>query len=196
MEVKLWEIFTSLGVPGVALGVLYMLFSRFNWKLPIVPKKWVGPLLLVFMFIVGGIVFYTLSIWAPYQHTNDLSENKPKKTHDNKHLLKEESITSDHLDETDNLFFYSNIPDEQIRRNISKELERGGVDKAIKLLEYLRSETAKDEETEVIFNYCIANKKLGKAKLIIKLFRLDSLRKAAEKKLSYELLKNDKIKSY
>lgn len=64
-EIELWKVFASLGVPGLALGVLYMLFKAFDWKLPQVPKVWVGPLMLVFMLIVGGIVFFALHKFGP-----------------------------------------------------------------------------------------------------------------------------------
>lgn len=65
MESKLFKIFASLGVPGLALGVFYMLFKKFNWQFPIVPTEWVGPIIVLFMLLVSGIVFYALTIYKP-----------------------------------------------------------------------------------------------------------------------------------
>lgn len=62
---EIWKIFASLGVPGVALGVLYFLFRKFNWNFPRVPKVYVGPIVILFMLLVTGIVFYALTLWAP-----------------------------------------------------------------------------------------------------------------------------------
>ncbi|WP_417914210.1 hypothetical protein [Candidatus Electronema sp. JM] len=76
---KIWEIFAGLGVPGLAIGTLYMLFRQFHWKLPTVPKSWTGPLLLTFMLIVGGVVFYTLHIWAPNKSIDNNTYKKTKR---------------------------------------------------------------------------------------------------------------------
>jgi hypothetical protein len=73
--VEIWKVFASLGVPGLALGILYLLFRRFHWKLPSVPQAWIGPLLLLFMFIVGGIVVYALTLWRPEYSANSGSSD-------------------------------------------------------------------------------------------------------------------------
>ena len=72
MENNLLKIFVSLGVPGLALGVFYMLFKSFKWDFPQVPSVWVGPIIIFFMLLTSSIVFYVLTLWAP------------KKNHDNK----------------------------------------------------------------------------------------------------------------
>jgi hypothetical protein len=64
-EIEMWRIFASLGVPGLALGIFYMLFRAFHWDFPRVPQKWVGPLVLLFMLLTSAIVFYALTLWAP-----------------------------------------------------------------------------------------------------------------------------------
>jgi hypothetical protein len=65
IENKIWKIFASLGIPGLALGVFYMLFRTFNWRFPEVPSGWVGPIIVLFMVLTSGIVFYALNCWAP-----------------------------------------------------------------------------------------------------------------------------------
>lgn len=65
MEINILKLVISLGMPGLILGVFYMLFRMFNFKFPIVPKAWVGPIIVIFMLIVGLITFYALTLWAP-----------------------------------------------------------------------------------------------------------------------------------
>ena len=64
-EIDLFRIFVRLGVPGLAIGIFYMLFKRFKWELPKVPKAWVGPIIVIFMLIVATITLYALTIFAP-----------------------------------------------------------------------------------------------------------------------------------
>ena len=63
-QVQLWQVFVSLGVPGLALGVFYMLFRAFKWEFPKVPRNWVGPLVLVFMLLTAIVTLYALSRFA------------------------------------------------------------------------------------------------------------------------------------
>ncbi len=65
MESKLFRIFVSLGVPGLALGIFYLLFRTFDWTFPIVPSNWVGPIIVLFMLLTSSIVFYALTLWRP-----------------------------------------------------------------------------------------------------------------------------------
>jgi hypothetical protein len=55
----------SLGVPGLALGIFYMLFRTFDWEFPIVPSNWVGPIIVLSMVLTSVIIFYTLTLWRP-----------------------------------------------------------------------------------------------------------------------------------
>jgi hypothetical protein len=64
-EIELWKIAVSLGVPGLALGVFYMLFRSFHWRFPSVPQKWVAPIIVLFMLVTAGIVLTALILWAP-----------------------------------------------------------------------------------------------------------------------------------
>jgi hypothetical protein len=60
-----WKIFASLGVPGLALGVFYMLFRTFKFPMPAVPKNWVGPIVVLFMLLIAGITLFALQKFAP-----------------------------------------------------------------------------------------------------------------------------------
>ncbi len=64
-KISLFQIFASLGIPGLALGIFYMLFKGFRWKFPAVPKQWVGPTIVIFIIVTGGIILTTLILWAP-----------------------------------------------------------------------------------------------------------------------------------
>lgn len=71
-----WRIVTSLGVPGLALGVFYMIIV--NLGLSSAPPQWVGPLMLVALCLSAGITFSSLH---PRNATNiieQLSEHIPK----------------------------------------------------------------------------------------------------------------------
>lgn len=65
MEIGLWKIFLSLGIPGLALGVFYMLFRSFKWKFPNLPRTWVAPILILFMILSSSLVLFTLYFWSP-----------------------------------------------------------------------------------------------------------------------------------
>lgn len=86
MESKILKVFASLGVPGLALGIFYMLFRTFHWDFPEVPVGYVGPIIVLFMVIIGAIVFYALNRFTPHktiidahngdQLLDDFSESK------------------------------------------------------------------------------------------------------------------------
>ncbi|NKC17655.1 hypothetical protein CWC29_002155 [Pseudoalteromonas sp. S4498] len=82
MDIDIWKVFASLGVPGLALGVFYMLFKSFHWKFPSVPRVWVGPLILLFMLIVGSITLYALTLWAPVNANGGSADNDKTKVDD------------------------------------------------------------------------------------------------------------------
>src|SRR5207249_1229940 len=84
-ESRILSVLVSLGVPGVALGILYLLFRSFHWEFAQVPETWVAPIVILFMLIVGGIVFYALTLWRP----NDRAAEEAEKRHAQKRQLKD-----------------------------------------------------------------------------------------------------------
>ena len=84
---------------------------------------------------------------------------------------------------------YRYLTEEQTRKKIGESLRIGNVDKAISLLDYLPTDAAKDEEHEHIFNYCIKNGKLERAKELSELFRSLPKKEEAKKQVYHELLK-------
>lgn len=64
-EVDFWSIVTALGVPGLAIGILYMLFRKLNWRVPMLPKNWVGPTFVLFLIVVWSVVLVALFLYSP-----------------------------------------------------------------------------------------------------------------------------------
>lgn len=67
MESRILRILVSLGIPGVALGILYLLFRQFHFEFETIPAVYAAWIAALFMLIVGGIIFYSLARWAPAQ---------------------------------------------------------------------------------------------------------------------------------
>ena len=65
MEAKLIKSLIVLGVPGVALGIFYLLLRQFDFKFENIDGTWAAIIAILFLLIVGGIVFYALRMWAP-----------------------------------------------------------------------------------------------------------------------------------
>lgn len=57
-----------------------MLFRNFKWKFPSVAQSWVGPIIILFMIIVGSITFYALTLWAPKYEPMRPRENQSADT--------------------------------------------------------------------------------------------------------------------
>jgi uncharacterized protein (DUF608 family) len=70
METKLFKILVSLGVPGVGLGVFFLLFNRFEWSFEQIPSEWAGPIVVVFMILVFLITYKIIGGWQ----SNELSK--------------------------------------------------------------------------------------------------------------------------
>lgn len=79
--------------------------------------------------------------------------------------------------------------EEQIRRDISKYLEANNAEEAIRLWRCLRSGTARDEECDHIFDYCLKNGQLDKAEEVLKFYRNPSKKDSAQTALMLEIRK-------
>lgn len=81
MELSVIKIVVSLGVPGLALGVFYLLFRSLKWRFPKVPRVWVGPIVTLFMLLVAVVVYHAVDLWAPNNHPYHQSNtNRPSET--------------------------------------------------------------------------------------------------------------------
>jgi hypothetical protein len=72
METKLIRILVVLGVPGVALGVFYLLLRQFNFRFDTIGPLWAAIIAVIFIFIVGSITFYAIHRWAPERNVSGI----------------------------------------------------------------------------------------------------------------------------
>ncbi len=63
MEDKIIKSLKSLGIPGIGLGIFYLLFDRFNWSFPQVPAVWTGPIVVLFLVLVFFITYKVIDVW-------------------------------------------------------------------------------------------------------------------------------------
>ena len=60
MDEKYWKALAKLGIPGVALGVFYKLYDKFDWPLKTLPADLVFILALVSLFLIAAVVIVAL----------------------------------------------------------------------------------------------------------------------------------------
>ncbi|MCI5192620.1 MAG: hypothetical protein D3915_05770 [Candidatus Electrothrix sp. AU1_5] len=65
METSLLEVLVTLGIPGVALGIFYLLLRSFKVRFDIISSTWAAIIAIVFLLVVGGITFYGLQRFSP-----------------------------------------------------------------------------------------------------------------------------------
>jgi hypothetical protein len=76
MESMFWRVVTSLGVQGLALGVFYKVIM--NLQMLSAPTPWVGPLLLLTLFLTSAITFFALVPRNANNVVDQRSEHIPK----------------------------------------------------------------------------------------------------------------------
>lgn len=65
MESKLLRIVVILGVPGVALGVFYLLLRGFGFDFAPISPVWSAVTAIVFILVVATVTAYALHLWRP-----------------------------------------------------------------------------------------------------------------------------------
>jgi len=60
MENKIIRALVNLGVPGVALGIFYLLLKEFGFEFSTIGASWSACIAILFILVVGGITFYAL----------------------------------------------------------------------------------------------------------------------------------------
>jgi len=89
MEAKFIRPLVALGIPGVALGVFYLLFRKFNFQFSQVDAAWTVVVVLLFILIAGGITFYALYRWAPTK----IQESNKEREKPFEYKMGEETVT-------------------------------------------------------------------------------------------------------
>lgn len=74
METKVIRSLVVLGVPGVALGIFFLLLRTFNFQFSQISNGWSAAIAILFLVIVGGVTFYTVHRWAPVRVSPDRAE--------------------------------------------------------------------------------------------------------------------------
>jgi hypothetical protein len=70
MERKLLKTLAVLGVPGVALGVFYLLLRTFDFQFSAIDQTWSAVIVIVFLLVVALVTIYALHRWSPRIETN------------------------------------------------------------------------------------------------------------------------------
>ena len=65
MESKVLKVAAALGVPGLALGVFYLLLKQFKFEFAMIPPTLAGIIVILFLLIVGGITLFALDRFKP-----------------------------------------------------------------------------------------------------------------------------------
>ncbi|MFJ2529897.1 hypothetical protein [Pseudomonas helmanticensis] len=65
MESKFIKVLVGLGVPGVALGIFYLLLRSFNFEFSSINPTWSAIIVVLFLSIVGGVTVFALHRWSP-----------------------------------------------------------------------------------------------------------------------------------
>jgi hypothetical protein len=51
------KIFATLGVPGLAIGIVYVLVKYWHFRLPQVPVGWAGPIVVLIVLVIAGLTY-------------------------------------------------------------------------------------------------------------------------------------------
>lgn len=83
MESRIIKSLVVLGVPGVALGVFYLLFKQFGFQFSTIGPTASAFIAILFILIIGGITFFALHRWTPpktHSELDDTSKDSKKVT--------------------------------------------------------------------------------------------------------------------
>ncbi|PSU87386.1 hypothetical protein C0W42_16645 [Photobacterium kishitanii] len=89
MDIKFIKPLVTLGVPGVALGIFYLLLKSLNFEFSSVSSTWTAVIVILFLLIVGGVVLFALHRWSPNQFKDSAKEPSKKETKETEEHEKE-----------------------------------------------------------------------------------------------------------
>ena len=78
MEARILRPLIVLGVPGVALGVFYLLLSSFHFSFGEIAPTWAAIIAIIFLVIVGGTTAFALHRFAPAATRTDDSPDRKR----------------------------------------------------------------------------------------------------------------------
>jgi hypothetical protein len=132
---------------------------------------------------------YTFDVPKRYKVLLEVEDPKGLKNRDVLFIMAEQA--GPETDDCDPGFYqaFNQAEEVQVRREIGRYLREKNIRQAICLLKYLYSDQARDEETRLVFNYCIKNHRLAEAERTLKYFRFMEQIKAAETELYLQRMK-------
>ena len=78
MENKLIKSLIVVGVPGVALGVFYLLLKSLNFEFSKIDPTWSAIIVVIFLLVVGGVTVFALHRWSQNDKTSVSDKNTVK----------------------------------------------------------------------------------------------------------------------
>ncbi|MDR7024234.1 hypothetical protein [Pseudomonas peli] len=76
MDINFIRPLIALGIPGVALGIFYLLMKPQSFEFSKIDPTWSAIIVLCFLIITGAVTLYALHRWAPKTKSNDLPVRK------------------------------------------------------------------------------------------------------------------------
>ena len=100
MEKKFIQTLVALGVPGVALGIFYLLLRQFGFSFSTIGPMESAGIAVLFLLIVGSITFYAIHRWAPPKDKEKPFIRSPQVPHEDieKALLGNDEINLEDVD--------------------------------------------------------------------------------------------------
>lgn len=97
MDTKIFRVLVGLGVPGVALGIFYMLLKAFNFKFSEISPSYSALIAITFLIVVGSVTIFALHRWSPHSKDEnakgDSSHNPNPKNTELALMFNEEKVT-------------------------------------------------------------------------------------------------------
>jgi hypothetical protein len=152
-------------------------FVKRLWPDPVWSKVFAAGILA----LIGTLAMYLTQL---FQHE---SQHPAKDSVASEHAMRapsEESALSIKEDAS-----MSYLSQDQIRREISKRLEKANPAGAVTLLEFLSDVEAREEEADHIFGYCLKNGKFKEAEHVVPFFMSRGKRDSAMTELQLEKIK-------
>ena len=69
-----WKIFARFGIPGLSLGVFLAIMLSFDFQFPPASENWVGPIVVLFLLLLGTITLSGLYLYRPRQQDVDTAD--------------------------------------------------------------------------------------------------------------------------
>lgn len=75
MESRIIRILVALGVPGVALGIFYLLLRGFGFDFSRISPGWSAIVAIMFLLLVASVTTYALHLWRPTSSRSESLQN-------------------------------------------------------------------------------------------------------------------------